>query len=141
MRRHVLVIGLAILGATASAAVWPTLAGRSVMRHELGTIWAADPPQIDFDRVAPDSKLHWVYDVRDCEGIEEYFRKKPIPLGVIDAATGRTVVGWRIVCESGPVVSGGVTQRDAADSRTIYRCFGVIEVFYSDAGLVKARRR
>jgi hypothetical protein len=72
-----------------------------------------------------------VYEMGGCEAIRNLFVAHPIPIGSVDEATGREIVGWEIDCEDDlenttTVATGGTTTGGTV--RTVIRAFGSIKL-------------
>ena len=97
----------------------------------LGCVHSAYP-STDFDFDAPGGTASSqvcdaFYNASDCPGIQQHFMNQPIPLGSIDGANGKMIVGYDVICEGVVVVSAG---GGGTSSRDVYRTFGMIHVRY-----------
>jgi hypothetical protein len=55
-----------------------------------------------------------------CAELAAHFRDNPIPVGAVDAANGKEIVGWEVRCVDDVVAPGGSMAGDGA-SRTLAR--------------------
>ena len=99
----------------------------------LGCVHAAYPGSTNFDFDAGSSCTNStlcaaIYNAQDCPGITAHFQSQPIPTGAIDAANGREIAGYDIVCDGIVVVSAGGA--GGGDTRDVVRSFGFIRVRY-----------
>jgi hypothetical protein len=93
-------------------------------------------PVYNFNDPASPSSLETttpIYLTGDCPAIQGHFAANPVPLGAIDAETGREIVGYEIWCDDQLVGEGGGKSPDPADQRHIPRAFGYIKVYYAPA--------
>ena len=69
-----------------------------------------------------------IYASLGCAGIASHMSSHPIPVGAIDVANGKEVVGWEVICEGGTVAWGGTL---AGPRRTVARACGYIRLYYA----------
>jgi hypothetical protein len=97
----------------------------------LGCVHSAYPAaEFDFDApggTASAQVCNPIYNTADCPGIHQHFMNQPIPMGSVDVANGKTIVGYDIVCEGAIIMSVGGA---GTETRDVHRTFGVIRVRY-----------
>ncbi len=71
-----------------------------------------------------------IYVQLDCQGIHDHFVENAIPTSVIDADTGREIMGAEVVCEGVITNDFGQDAAKPEDTRIIPRAFGFIKVHY-----------
>jgi len=69
-----------------------------------------------------------IYASLGCAGIAAHMSANPIPVGAIDVANGKEIVGYEVICEGGVVAWGGTL---AGSRRTVARTFGYIRLYYA----------
>ena len=86
-------VGSCLLAPKETGLRFPQLEPKRVDRSPV-----AEVAEVDLEQVASPSTLHSIYSAKDCEGVAEYFRSHPLPVGLRDSANGRLIAGWRVVC-------------------------------------------
>ena len=66
-----------------------------------------------------------------CEGIHTLFELWEIPIGGVDAETGREIIGYEIICDDEVILADGAMNTDEHDRRDINRVFGKIRLHYA----------
>ncbi len=72
-----------------------------------------------------------VYQAYLCDGILDLFTNHPIPIGAIDEANGREIMGYEIICDDQIILIGGVPDAPPEDTRDVPRGFGTIKLRYA----------
>lgn len=73
------------------------------------------------------------YAAYGCDGIRSLFEDHPVPIGAVDEANGRVIMGYEIICDGLTILIGGVPTAPPEDTRDVPRGFGTLRIRYQPA--------